>query len=56
MGTFAETAIINYCLLFADQGKQTYGNFSLFLWVCNTESSPTLTSPNPHHCYCKAGF
>jgi hypothetical protein len=25
MGTFAETAIINYCLSFADQGKQTYG-------------------------------
>jgi hypothetical protein len=23
MGTLAETAIVDYCLLFADQGKQT---------------------------------
>jgi hypothetical protein len=33
MGTFAETAIINYCLSFADQGKQT--SFFPFLFTAN---------------------
>jgi hypothetical protein len=35
MGTFAETAIVDYCLSFADQGKQTSDFRFLFLFAAN---------------------
>jgi hypothetical protein len=35
MGTFAETAIVDYCLSFANQGKQTSDFRFLFLFAAN---------------------
>jgi hypothetical protein len=42
MGTFAETAIIDYCLSFADQGKQT----SIF-WFRLQQTNGSFPFPFP---------
>jgi hypothetical protein len=40
MGTFAETAIVDYCLSFADQGKQTG-----VLHICLQQKNVSLPFP-----------
>jgi hypothetical protein len=41
---YAETANVDYCLSFADQGKQTYTYCSLFLFAANKRKLPFSVS------------